>query len=54
MTAIAFWILATTCVLWILYDLIPDSTKEYMKYQLALRRDKKEGVKGKYIFTFRR
>lgn len=45
MVNIAFWILATTCVLWILWELIPDSTKEYMKYQLALRRDKKDGRK---------
>ena len=53
MIHVAYWVLATICVLWILWELIPDPPKEYMKYQLALRRDKKEGRKGKYFFTWR-
>ena len=53
MTDIAFWILVTTCALWIIWELIPDSPKEYWKYQMALRKDKKDGKKGKYIFTWR-
>jgi len=54
MINIAFWILVITCSLWILHELIPDSYKEYMKYAWQVRKDKKKGVKGKYIFTFRR
>ncbi len=53
MIGIAFWVLVTTCVLWLLWELIPDSTKQYWKYQGDLRRDKKEGRKGKYSFTWR-
>ena len=53
MTNIAFWVLATVCVLGITWDLVPDPPKEYLKYQLALRKDKKRGRKGKYSFTWR-
>ena len=53
MINIAFWVLITTCVLWIVWDLIPDSPKEYMKYRWQLKRDKKKGRKGKYSFNWR-
>ncbi len=53
MIHIAFWVLVITCVAWILWELIPDSTKQFWNYQLALKRDKKEGKKGKYSFTWR-
>ncbi len=53
MIHIAFCILVITCGAWILWELIPDSTKQYWKYQLALRKDKKDGKKGKYSFTWR-
>ena len=51
MTHIAFWVLVITCVLWLIWELIPDSFKAYMGYQRQLKRDKKEGKKGRYLFT---
>ncbi len=53
MTHIAFWVLVITCVLWLIWELIPDSFKAYMGYQRQLKRDKKEGKKGRYFFTWR-
>ena len=53
MIDIAFWVLVTTCVVWIIWELLPDYLKEYLKYLRAVRRDKKEGKKGRYSFSFR-
>ena len=50
---IAFYLLTLVGASWLLWELIPDSTKQYWKYTRELRRDKKEGRRRKYSFTWR-
>lgn len=50
---IAFIILVVVSVSWIIWELIPDSTKKYWNYQRMVRKDRKLGRKRKYVFSFR-
>jgi len=50
---IAFWIIIVGCGGWLIWELIPESVKQYQKYGRMLRQDRKSGKRRSYIFTFR-
>ncbi len=51
---IAFIVFATTVGSWLIWEFIPDHVKKYWSYIRQSKRDRKVGLKGKYIWTWRR
>ena len=52
-TDIGFIIFATIFIVWLIWELIPESAKKYWKYGRMVKKDRKLGQKRKYIFSFR-
>ena len=51
---IALWTLIIVTGSWIIYDLIPEHIKQYWNYLKSIRKDKRKGLKGKYIWTWKK
>ena len=50
---IAFWTLIIVAGLWLIWEMVPDPAKKYWNYIRMTRKDRKLGIKRKYIFSFR-
>ena len=51
---IAYFILMIIAGLWLAWEFIPDHVKKYWSYLKQAKRDRRAGLKGKYIWTWRR